>query len=82
MQTTVRPSDYYMPLLAMLSNDDKLDIIAKLSSTMHSSRLGGSPRPDIRTCFSGSWDNDKSSVQVAEELRASRYYDSDRIVEW
>lgn len=58
-----------------LSDDDKLDIIAKLSVTMRKSGNGKKKRPDIRTCFSGEWENDKPTDVVADELRESRYYE-------
>lgn len=81
-QTTQRPSDYYLPLLTTLSNDDKLDIIAKLIASMRPSEHKNSHKHDIRTCFSGSWDNEKSTTEVADELRNSRFFDPDRYIEW
>lgn len=83
LQTTKSTSDFYMPMLASLSDDDKLDLIAKLTISMHSaSRKNCNQRPDIRTCFSGEWENGKSTVEVAEGLREGRYYDLDKSVEW
>lgn len=74
----IRPtsvSDFYMPMLLNLSDDDKLDIIAKLTSTMRSSSKKKHTRPNLLNCFSGDWDNEKSSTEVADELRASRYFE-------
>lgn len=68
-------SDFYMPMLLNLSDDDKLDIIAKLTNTMRSSSKKKNSRPNLLNCFSGDWENEKSSKEVADELRASRYFE-------
>lgn len=52
MEQTVRISDLYMPMLARLSDDDKLDIISKLVETMRSNSSVRPRKPDLRTCFS------------------------------
>lgn len=75
MEQTARVSDLYMPMLARLSDDDKLDIISRLVVTIRSKTKQERPRPDIRTCFSGEWENEKTTTQVADELRAARYYE-------
>ncbi len=62
-------------MLTRLSDDDKLDIISKLVVTIRSKSKQARVRPDIRTCFSGEWENEKTTTQVADELRASRYYE-------
>ena len=62
-------SDMYMPILSSLSDEDKLDLISKLSDSI---RLKSSSKPcptDLRTCFSGDW-----SSMVAEDLRDSDYH--------
>lgn len=60
-------ADIYMSVLASLSVDDRLDLIAKLSSSIknapHSSSVAVD---DLRTLFCGEWGN-------AEELRDSTY---------
>lgn len=53
-----------MMVLGSLSNNDKLDLISKLSSSMRDDAIVKRPRPNLRTCFSGDWSN-----VVAEELR-------------
>ncbi len=75
MRQGARVSDFYMPMLARLSDDDKLDIISKLVITMRSKTKVEKTKPDIRTCFSGEWENDKTTTEVADELRAARYYE-------
>lgn len=56
MFETTSITDMYMLILASLSPEDKLDLIAKLSASMKE-KLASSKRPDIRTCFSGDWSN-------------------------
>ncbi len=75
MEQTVRISDFYMPMLTRLSDDDKLDIISRLAVTIRSKSVAKREKPDIRTCFSGNWENEKTTVQVADELRAARHYE-------
>lgn len=75
MEQRSRISDFYMPMLARLSDDDKLDIISKLVVTMRSKTAIEKVKPDLRTCFSGEWENEKTTMQVADELRASRHYE-------
>ena len=56
MFETTSITDMYMLILASLSPDDKLDLIAKLSASMKE-KAASSKRPDLRTCFSGDWSN-------------------------
>ncbi len=81
MEQRLRISDFYMPMLARLSDDDKLDIISKLVVMIRSNNTDERVRPDLRTCFSGEWENGKTTTQVADELRASRYY-GQKDLEW
>ena len=75
MEQTVRISDLYMPMLEKLSDDDKLDIISKLVVMIRSKSKTNKVRPDISSCFSGEWENEKTTTQVSDELSASRYYE-------
>ena len=45
----------YMVVLSSLSNSDKLDLIAKLSSSMRDNADRKRMRPNLRTCFKGDW---------------------------
>lgn len=54
MFETTSITDLYMLILASLSPDDKLDLIAKLSASMKE-KSDSPKRPDISTCFSGDW---------------------------
>lgn len=62
-------SDMYMPILSSLSDEDKLDLISKLSDSIRLNSTSKPCRPDLRTCFSGDW-----SGMVAEDLRDSEYH--------
>lgn len=62
-------TDMYMMVLGSLSNNDKLDLISKLSSSMRDEATVERSRPNLRTCFSGDWSN-----VVAEELRNEDYH--------
>lgn len=68
MFETTSITDMYMLILASLSPDDKLDLIAKLSASMKA-KVAPSKRPDLRTCFSGDWSNFN-----AHALRDDEYF--------
>lgn len=68
MFETTSITDLYMLILASLSPDDKLDLIAKLSASMKE-KSEVSKRPDLNTCFSGDWSN-----VDAKTLRENEYY--------
>lgn len=72
MEQTARISDLYMPMLERLSDDDKLDIISKLITSMRQKTRKEKNIPDLRTCFSGDWENGKSTIEIDDELRADR----------
>lgn len=55
MITTRSITDMYMVVLSSLSNSDKLDLIAKLSSSMRDNADRKRMRPNLRTCFKGDW---------------------------
>lgn len=71
----------YLPMLMGLSDKDKETIIMSLSSSIGKNSRKVS-RPDIRTCFSGHWEEGKTTDVVADELRAARWYDTDKAIEW
>ena len=69
MIATRNITDMYMVVLASLSNSDKLDLIAKLSSSMRDSANRKRLRPNLRTCFKGDW-----SKVDADSLRSREYH--------
>ena len=62
-------SDMYMVVLSSLSNNDKLELIAKLSNSMREEADKKRIRPNLRTCFKGDW----SSID-ADSLRNHDYH--------
>ena len=68
MVRTRNITDIYMMVLGSLSNNDKLELISKLSSSMREDLKADRFRPNLRTCFSGDW-----SDIVAEDLREAGY---------
>ena len=59
----------YMLVLASLSPNEKLDLIAKLSESLKETSDTKTSYPDLRTCFSGDW-NDID----ANDLRNQEYF--------
>jgi len=58
-------TDMYMIVLASLSNNDKLDLIAKLSNSMRDGAETNRIRPNLRKCFKGDWsDVDADSLRI------------------
>lgn len=52
---SVNVTDMYMPLLASLSVDSRLDLIAKLSDSIKKDSEKAMPKEDLRTMFCGDW---------------------------
>ena len=53
--------------MSSLSNNEKLDLIAKLSSSMRDGANKKRMRPNLRTCFKGDWsDVDTDSLRDHE----------------
>ena len=64
---TTNIADIYMSVLASLSVEDRLDLIAKLSSSIkNNSQAAFTPVGDLRTIFCGEWGD-------VGELRDSAY---------
>lgn len=74
--------NFYMPMLAKLSNDVKLDIIAQLTTTMHTPEVNPNSKLEALKRFSGEWENDKTTTEAAEELRSARYFDDSKNLDW
>lgn len=62
-------SDMYMTVLSSLSDEDKLDLISKLSDSIRLNSASKRVRPDLRTCFNGDW-----TGMVAEDFRDNEYH--------
>ena len=61
---SLKASDVYMDMLETLPDEEKLDLISKLSASMRNDADTKRTRPNLRTCFKGDW----SDVD-ADELR-------------
>ena len=68
MRTTNSIADVYMPVLLNFSNADKLNIIARLAASMNEN-ASKAVDDDLLNCFSGNWENDKSTADVVAEYR-------------
>lgn len=65
----------YMSVLSSLSNDDKLDLIAKLTDSMRSKKKKSSKAvTDIFSCFHEDWGGNATPEKIADELRHSRTF--------
>lgn len=69
MVGTLNITDMYMMVLTSLNNNDKLDLISKLSKSMRNENVLKQARPNLRTCFRGDW----NGVE-ANELRDHTYH--------
>lgn len=79
---TTNVVEKYMPELVKLNNDDKITIIENLLISMKVRTPAKKERPDISTLFSGDWENEIPADKLADQYRASRYYESNKKIEW
>ncbi len=81
MRTAIGISDVYMPVLLNFSNVDKLNVIARLAASLKEDAKM-SEDDDFLNCFSGNWENEKSTADVVAEYRDNSYSDSTEKIEW
>ena len=81
MITNLSITDMYMGILSSLTNDEKLDLIAKLSESMREKRKPRKNIEDIFACFHEDWGGDGTPEEIAEDLRKSRVFTRE-IEEW
>ena len=75
-------TDIYMEALAALSNEEKLDLISKLSNSMLSQKRKKKPEGlKMFDCFHKDWGGDKKPEDIAEDLRQSRMFNRD-VASW
>ena len=82
MATATRISDVYMPVLLNFSKADKMNIIAKLTASLKEDYAEKKDDMDIFSCFSGDWENDKSTADVVASYRENSYSDPNKKIEW
>ena len=81
MNTTFGITDMYMSVLSSLSNDEKLDLISKLSDSMRKKKESSKNLRDIFSCFNEDWGGDGTPEEIAEDLRKSRVFTRE-VEEW
>ncbi|MCD8182125.1 MAG: hypothetical protein LUE99_02465 [Bacteroides sp.] len=75
MADTINITDMYMSVLSSLSNDDKLDLIAKLTDSMRRRKAKATKvTTDIFSCFHKDWGGNATPEKIADELRKSRTF--------
>lgn len=75
MANTINITDMYMSVLSSLSNDDKLDLIAKLTESMRRKKIKATKKDaDIFSCFHEDWGGNATPEKIADELRHSRTF--------
>lgn len=72
---TIRITDMYMSVLSSLSNDEKLDLIAKLSDSMRKKKtVAKKASMEVFDCFHMDWGGEDSPENIAESLRKGRTF--------
>ena len=82
MRKNMSISDVYMPVLLNFSTADKLNVIAKLAASLKDNHAPNSSDIDFMKCFSGNWENGKSSADVVASYRDNCYSDPNKKIEW
>lgn len=63
----------FWPQLKDLSNNDKLDLIVLLSSSMtHEAEEAARAQTGWTKSFAGRWQDDRTAEEIIEDIRASR----------
>lgn len=73
---TLNITDIYMNALSLLSDEEKLDLISKLTNSMMRKHKRKAPAGGMAVfdCFHKDWGGDKSPENIAENLRNSRVF--------
>lgn len=70
-----------MGVLSSLTNDEKLDLIAKLSDSMREKKDSNRNIKEIFASFNEDWGGNGTPEEIAEDLRKSRIFTRE-IEEW
>lgn len=81
MNTTPCITDMYMSVLSSLSNDEKLELISKLSDSMRRRKKPSKKLRDVFASFNEDWGGNGTPEEIAEDLRKSRVFTRE-IEEW
>ena len=74
-------TDIYMSMLSSLSNDEKLDLITKLSESMRKKKTNPKRTKELFSRFNEDWGGNQTPEEIAEDLRNSRVFKRE-IEEW
>ena len=64
----------YMSMLSSLSNDEKLDLITKLSESMRKNKSNPKRTKELFSRFNEDWGGNRTPEEIAEDLRNSRVF--------
>ena len=82
-RSSINITDTYMSILSTLSDDEKLDLIAKLSQSMrHKKAKTKKETMDMFKCFHEDWGGNGTPDEIAEELRKTRCSGHREIEAW
>ena len=75
--------DMYMQVLSSLSDDEKLDLIEKLTNSLRQKRKKKIEKTDMSVfdCFHEDWGGEGSSEEVADALRKARHFERE-VTSW
>lgn len=69
-------TDMYMEALSSLSNEEKVDLISKLSKSILAKKKGKKAKGlEMFDCLHKDWGGDRSPEDIAEELRKARVFE-------
>ena len=74
MITNLSVTDMYMSMLSSLSNDEKLDLITKLSESMRKNKSNPKRTKELFSRFNEDWGGNRTPEEIAEDLRDSRVF--------
>lgn len=74
MITNLSVTDMHMSMLSSLSNDEKLDLITKLSESMRKNKTNPKRTKELFSRFNEDWGGNRTPEEIAEDLRNSRVF--------
>lgn len=74
MITNLSVTDMYISMLSSLSNDEKLDLITKLSESMRKNKSNPKRTKELFSRFNEDWGGNRTPEEIAEDLRNSRVF--------
>ena len=81
MIANLNVTDMYMSMLSSLSNDEKLDLITKLSESMRKKKSSPKRTKELFSRFNEDGGGNQSPEEIAEDLRNSRVFTRE-VEEW